>query len=79
MNILTTYSTGRRLFTFVCEGTMHAEFNSVVLFTILYSRFQHCAKDVSAFTAQPTILELYLTESHRLKDDHLSVLKVPAL
>ena len=57
MNILTTYSTGSCLFTFVCEGTMHAEFNSVVLFTILYSRFQHCAKDVSMFTAQPTILE----------------------
>ena len=36
---------------------MHAEFNSVVLFTALYLRFQHCAKDMSMFTAQPTILE----------------------
>ena len=33
------------------------EFNSVVLFTVLCSRFQHCAKDVSKVTAQPTILE----------------------
>ena len=36
---------------------MHAEFNSVVLFTVLYSRFQHCAKGVSTFPAQPAILE----------------------
>ena len=60
MDILTAYSTGSCLFTFVCEGTMHVEFNSVVLFTVLYSQFQHCAKDVSTFTAQPTILELIL-------------------
>ena len=53
MNILTA----RRLFTFVREGTMYAEFNSVALFTVLYSRFKHCAKDVSTFTAQRTILE----------------------
>ena len=53
MNILTA----RRLFTFVREGTMYAEFNSVALFTVLYSRFKHCAKDVSTFTAQCTILE----------------------
>ena len=55
MTILCTYSIAS-LFTFVCEGTMYAEFNSVVLFTVLYSRFQHWAKDVSTFTAQPTIL-----------------------
>ena len=54
MNILTA----RRLFTFVRDGTMYAEFNSVALFTVLYSRFKHCAKDVSMFTAQRTILEL---------------------
>ena len=51
------YFTASCLFTFVCQGTMHAEFNSVVLFTVLYSRFQHCAKDLSNVTAQPTILE----------------------
>ena len=45
------------LFTFLCEGTMHAEFNSIILFTVLYSRFRHCAKDVSKVTAQRTILE----------------------
>ena len=45
------------LFTFVREGTMDAEFNSVVLFAILYWRFQHCAKDVFKVTAQRTILE----------------------
>ena len=49
-----------RLFTIVREGTMHIESNSVVLFTVLYSRFQHCAKDVSKVTAQRTILEYYM-------------------
>ena len=44
-------------FTFIREGTMHAKFNSVVLFTVLYSRFQHYAKDVSKVTMQHTILE----------------------
>ena len=58
MNILTTYFTARRLFTFVREGMMYVEFNSVTLFTVLYSRFLNCAKDVSKVTAQPTILEL---------------------
>ena len=53
MNILTA----RRLFTFVREGTMYAEFNSVALFTVLYSRFKHCAEGVSKVTAQRTILE----------------------
>ena len=51
------YFTASCLFTFVREGTMHTEFNSIVLFTVLYSRFQHCAKDVSKVTAQRTILE----------------------
>ena len=55
MNILSTCL--RRLFTFVCKGTTYAEFNSVALFTVLYSRFKHCAKDVSKVTAQRTILE----------------------
>ena len=32
-------------------------FQQSALFTVLYSRFKHCAKDVSMFTAQPTILE----------------------
>ena len=32
----------------------------VTLFTVLYSRFLNCAKDVSKVTAQPTILEYYL-------------------
>ena len=54
MNILTT----SRLFTFIREEIMYIEFNSVTLFTVLYSRFLNCAKDVSTFTAQPTILEL---------------------
>ena len=45
------------LFTFVREGMMYIKFNSVTLFTVLYSRFLNCAKDVSTFTAQPTILE----------------------
>ena len=58
MNILTTYFTASHLFTFVCEGMMYIAFNSVTLFTILYLRFLNCAKDVSTFTAQPTILEL---------------------
>ena len=39
---------------------MYVEFNSVTLFTVLYSRFLNCAKDVSKVTAQPTILELIL-------------------
>ena len=47
------------LFTFVYQWTIHTEFNSVVLFTILYSRFQHYPKDM--FTAQPTILDCNLT------------------
>ena len=45
------------LFTFVREGMMYVEFNSVTLFTVLYSRFLNCVKDVSKVTAQPTILE----------------------
>ena len=57
MNILTTYFTVSHLFTFVREGMMYVEFNSVTLFTVLYSRFLNCAKDVSKVTAQPTILE----------------------
>ena len=44
------YFTSSCLFTCVREGTMYAEFKSVVLFTVLYSRFQHCAKDVSKVT-----------------------------
>ena len=56
MNILTNF-TASCLFTFVREGTMCVEFNSVILFTILYSRFKHCAKDVCKVTAQRTILE----------------------
>ena len=51
------YFTSSYLFTFVREGTMYTEFNSVVLFTVLYLRFQHCAKGVSKVTAQRTILE----------------------
>ena len=57
MNILTIYFTASRLFTFVHEGMMYVEFNSVTLFTVLYSRFPNCEKDVSKVTAQPTILE----------------------
>ena len=53
MNILTV----SRLFTFVREGMMYVEFNSVTLFSVLYSRFLNYAKDVSKVTAQPTILE----------------------
>ena len=54
---------------------MHAEFNSVVLFTVLYSQFLNCAKDVSKVTAQPTILE-YTTihespETRKKKSDTL--------
>ena len=49
MNILTA----SRLFTFVREG----RFQQRALFTVLYSPFKHCAKDVSKVTAQPTILE----------------------
>ena len=44
------------LFTFVRER-MYVEFNSVTLFTVLYSRFLNCTKDVSKVTAHPTILE----------------------
>ena len=36
MNILTTYFTVSRLFTFVREEMMYVEFNSVTLFTVLY-------------------------------------------
>ena len=61
MNILTTYCTASRLFTFVCEGMMYIEFNSVTLFTVLYSRFLNCTKDVSKVTVQPTILECHLS------------------
>ena len=32
-------------------------FQQRALFTVLYSRFKHCTKDVSTFTVQPTILE----------------------
>ena len=39
---------------------MYVEFNSVALFTVLYSRFMNCAKDVSKVTAQPTILEFFI-------------------
>ena len=60
MNILTTYFTASRLFTFVREGMMYAEFKSVTLFTVLYSRYLNCAKDVSKVTAQPTILEFLI-------------------
>ena len=48
------------LFICVREGTVHAEFHSVVLFTVLYSRYQHFAKDVSRVTAQRNILECVL-------------------
>ena len=63
MNILTTYFTANHLFTFVREGMIHAEFNSVTLFTVLYLQFLNCAKDVSKVTAQPTSLELLLTDN----------------
>ena len=53
LNILTA----SHMFTFVGEGTMHTEFNSVILFKVLYSRFQHYAKDVSKVTAQHTIFQ----------------------
>ena len=39
---------------------MYVEFNSVTLFTVLYSRFLNCAKDVSKVIAQPTISEYVL-------------------
>ena len=58
MNILTV----RRLFTFLCEGTMYAEFNSIALFTVLSLRFKHCSKDVFKVTAQGTILEYFFQE-----------------
>ena len=51
------YFTASCLFTFVYEGTIYAEFNSVVLYTILYSRFEHCTKDVPKVTLQRAILE----------------------
>ena len=47
---------------------MHAEFNSVVLFTVLYSPFQHCATDMSKVTAQRTILEYDTLKVYRLSD-----------
>ena len=61
----TFYFTVSGLFTFVRVGMMYVEFNSVTLFTVLYSRFLNCAKDVSKVTAQPTILEsqIYLKNS----------------
>ena len=58
MNILTA----NHLFTFVCEGMIYVEFNSVSLFTVLYSQFLNCAKDVSKVTVQPTILEYVITD-----------------
>ena len=39
MNILTTYFTASRLFTFVRKGMMYVEFNSVTLFTVLDSLY----------------------------------------
>ena len=57
------YFTTSCLFTFVREGMMHAKFNSVVLFIVLYWRFQHCAKDVVKVTAQRTILELFISSN----------------
>ena len=62
MNILTTNFTTSCLFTFVSEGTMCTAFNSVILFTVLYSRFKHCTKDVSKVTAQRTILEFNIDQ-----------------
>ena len=41
-------------------------FQQRALFTVLYSRFKHCAKDVSTFTAQPTILE-YVSKTVRCR------------
>ena len=64
MNILTTYFTVNRLFTFVRKGMMYVEFNSITLITVLYSRFLNYAKDVSKVTAQPTILEYVFTVSN---------------
>ena len=55
--ILTTYITASCLFTFVWQGMFHVEFNSVVLFTILYSLFCNYAEDMSMVTVQPSILE----------------------
>ena len=55
------YFTTNHLFTFVREGMIYVEFNSVTLFTVLYSRFLNCAKDMSKVTAHPTILE-YVTQ-----------------
>ena len=42
-------------------------FQQRALFTVLYSRFKHCAKDVSKVTAQPTILELTIVNQHNHK------------
>ena len=58
------YFTTSCLLTFECEGTMHAEFNIVVSFTVLYLQFQHCAKDMSKVTAQPFILEYIFSPCH---------------
>ena len=41
-------------------------FQQRALFTVLYSLFKHCAKDVSTFTAQPTILEYYINTKLQL-------------
>ena len=51
MNILTTYFTASRLFTFVREGMMYVEFNSVALFSSIFAIYElrkrrvqgHCA------------------------------------
>ena len=51
------------MFTFVHEGTMYVEFNSVTLFAVLYTRFLNWTKDVSKVTAQPTILESTLSNT----------------
>ena len=61
MNILTTYFTASHLFTFIHEGMMYLEFNSVTLFTILYSRFLNCAKDVSKGPQKQSIILQYWT------------------
>ena len=54
------------------------EFNSVVLFTVLYSQFKHCAKDVSKVTAQRTILEWAIKSpfKHFTSDMSLFISKV---
>ena len=83
MDILTTYFTASHLFKFVREGMMYVEFNSVTLFTVPYSRFLNCAKDVSKVTAQPTILKctiidyplqlISISETHLQSDQTVSV------